>query len=141
MTYAQKKDAFTLIEIMVVVFIIGLLAAMMGPRIMKVMTGGQTSAAQSGCIALKNAIIEYKMDTGQFPKTLEDLVKNTGGVSKWNGPYLEGKTSIDPDPWGNDYIYNKPPKVFDKYKSFEIISYGGDQGEGEPQDKWLSAGS
>ncbi len=138
MNNARNSDAFTMMEIMVVVFIIGLLGAMMGPRIVKFMAKGSRGAAQSSVIAIKNAIITYKMDTGRYPKVLDDLM-NANNVPRWDGPYLQ---KLDDDPWGNEFIYNKPAKEFtDEYKAFEVFSYGGDDEEAMPKEKWLHAGS
>jgi general secretion pathway protein G len=141
MNFAKKSDAFSMIEILVVVFIIGLLATLVGPNIMKLMTGGQRSAAQSTINALKAGLVDYRMDMGTLPDNLQALVKNIKNNPKWNGSYLEGQTEVPKDPWDNDYIYNKPPQVFkEKYKTYEIISYGAD-GQDTPQDKWLHSGS
>jgi len=144
MNMTRKRDAFSMMEIMIVVFIIGLLAAVVGPNLMKLMFKGNVSAAQSTVKSLKAAIVDFKMDVGRFPKTLEELVKDVEGVGiKWQGTYLEGQSEIPEDPWGNPYVYHRGKKdiVFpEKYKNFEIISYG-EEGEDEPQSKWIHAGS
>ena len=138
MNKTHLRSAFSMMEIMVVIFIIGLLGSMMMPRIVKFMRGGQRGATQSSVIGIKNAIISYKMDTGRYPKTLDDLMNNNN-VPRWDGPYLQ---KLDDDPWGNEYIYNKPAREFtDQYKVFEVFSFGSDDAEDTPKEKWLHAGS
>lgn len=143
MNLTRKREAFSLMEIMIVVFIIGLLAALAGPRLMKLMFKGQVGAAQGMISGLKNALVEYKMDVGRFPKSLDALIKDVEGAgARWQGPYLEGKAEIPLDPWQNDYVYNRPPKEYpEQYKTFEIISFGGELGPDEPKEKWIPGGS
>ncbi len=141
----RMRAAFTMMEIMVVVFIIGLLAAMVGPRIMKQLFKGQTTTTQSTISALKNAITEFKMDTGRFPTQREGLkaiIENPGNIKGWDGPYLEGQDEAPQDAWQYDFIFNRPATVYkSKYKTYEIISYGSEEGESTPKDKWLHGGA
>ncbi|MBX9830476.1 type II secretion system major pseudopilin GspG [Candidatus Babeliales bacterium] len=145
MNFAKKSSAFSMIEILVVVFIIGLLATLVGPNVMKLMTGGQTSAAKSMVTSFKAALADYRMDMGALPSQregLQALVQNINNNPKWNGPYLEGQTEVPKDPWSNDYVYNRPPQVFtSKYKTYEVFSYGSDEGQDTPQNKWIASGS
>ncbi|QQR49736.1 type II secretion system major pseudopilin GspG [bacterium] len=145
MNFVKKSSAFSMIEILVVVFIIGLLATLVGPNIVKLMTRGQRSAAQSTINSLKAALADYRMDTGTLPSQregLQALVQNLNNNPKWNGSYLEGQNEVPKDPWGNDYVYNKPPQVFtNKYKTYEVYSYGSEEGQDNPQNKWIHAGS
>ena len=72
----KRSTGFSLIEIMVVLFIMGLLFSMIGPRIAKVMKDGSTTATQATLNAVKTAILEYQMEIGNYPKTLQHLVEN-----------------------------------------------------------------
>lgn len=139
-----KRSGFSLIEMLVVVFIIGLLATLVGPRAMKLFFSGKESAAKSTLNALKAAVTEYNMKMGSFPSQQEGLnalVQNVKNNPKWEGSFLEGQVDVPLDPWGAEYIYNRPPQHFkDRYQYFEIISYGQD-GEGSDKVKWLHTGA
>ena len=136
-----KKGAFTLIEIMVVVFIIGLLVALVGPGIMEKLGRGEIGAAKGRMANLKGDILRYRMDMGRFPSAKEGLAglaKNVTNSNRWQGPYHPEEVPMDP--WSREYIYNSPPVEFkDKYKYFELISYSKD-GEATPKEKWLHTG-
>jgi len=138
-----KKDAFTIMEILVVVFIIGLLATLIGPRVVDLLRRGKTTATQATLHSIKGALSEYQMDVGHFPSTrhgLQALVENVENHKKWNGSYLAGQEDVPQDSWGFDFIYNRPPEHFKKrFRYFEVISYG-PEGEGSPEDDWLFAG-
>jgi len=138
----RRSTGFSLMEMMVVLFIIGLILSMVGPRIVKQMAKGKETSTEATLSAIKNAILEYQMDIiGGFPKTLQHLVENVDKNPKWKGPYLEGKSEVPVDAWGNALMFNQPPKVFTKqYKFFEILSYGENGVTAEPTD-YLKQGS
>lgn len=137
----RKSSGFSLIEILVVVAIIGLLLATMGPKLMDQFARGKKGAAKTQLVAIKDAIVQYSMDLNRPPKTREGLQvlrENVNKNPKWQGPYL----SKDPeDPWGEMYQYNSPPEHFKKeYKRFEVYSYG-ENGEGSEQNEWIHDGA
>ncbi|MBU0676504.1 MAG: type II secretion system major pseudopilin GspG [Verrucomicrobia bacterium] len=101
----QHKEGFTLIEILLVVVIIGILAALAAPRLGGRVKDAQISAARSDINAIGVAIDLYEMDNGDYPPSLQALVQNSG-ARNWKGPYL--KKGLPKDPWGNDYIYQNP---------------------------------
>lgn len=137
----RRSAGFTMIEIMAVLFIIGLILAMVGPRIQKIMSGGNVTATQALLGTIKSAVQEYQMDLGSMPKTLEHLVKNVDNNPKWKSPYIEGTTEVPADKWGNPLMYNNPPKVFTKeYRYFEVLSYG-EKGEAAEPEEYLRQGS
>lgn len=137
----RRSPGFTIMEMLVVLGIIALIMSMVGPKIAQVMMSGNKTATVATLGAVKNAIFEYQLEFGTYPKTLEHLVKNVDNNPKWKGPYIEGTTEVPADKWGNTVMYNKPPKVFgDKYKYFEILSYG-EGGESAETSEYLHAGS
>ena len=124
------KDArgFTLIELMVVIVILGILAAVIAPRIIGRTDEARVIEAKVQIKNLETALKLYKLDSGLYPTTeqgLEALVeKPAAGVIPRNwrqGGYLE-KKSIPADPWGNPYLYISPGLGGD----IDIISYGAD---------------
>ncbi|MFH1831715.1 MAG: type II secretion system protein GspG [bacterium] len=142
MEIARNSSAFTLIEIMIVVVVIGMMAALVGPGAMKLLFRGRQSSTQTTLQALKGAIVEYQMDIGSIPANLEALVHNVSSSPKWRGPYLEGQKEAPKDAWDNDFIYNKPPVEYKEfgYKLYEIISHGDDDA-GDDKTKWLHTGA
>jgi general secretion pathway protein G len=135
----NDSKGFTLIELMVVIVILGILAAIIAPRIIGRTDDAKVAEARIQIKNMETALKLYKLDSGVFPSTeqgLEALVKKpTAGLipGAWRaGGYLE-KTSIPPDPWSNPYVYASPGLNGD----FDIISYGADGvrgGEGYNKD-------
>lgn len=108
---------------LVVVAIIGLLAAYVGPRYYAQIGKSQRSVAKSQIEAFSRALGTYRLDVGSLPTTeegLRALVDKPGDASKWNGPYLE--KGIPLDPWGHAYVYKAPGDHGD----FDIVSLGSD---------------
>ena len=120
-----KTNYFTLMEIMIVVGIIGMLLAIVGPMAAKALFKGKSAAAKMQLRGFEGAIMDYQLDTGNLPKSLNDLITNSGS-KKWDGPYLKKKT-IPKDPWENDYIYRLDSSAPSGYI---IISYGADGAPG-----------
>ncbi len=131
--YREHESGFTLIELMVVIIILGLLAAIVMPRIVGETDKARYAAAIAQMRILQDAVKRYKLDNGVYPSTdqgLEALVqKPTGGLVPRNWPeggYLD-KQEIPLDPWGNRYIYISPGQ---HSPDFEIKSLGADGLEG-----------
>ena len=132
MQLVNNRKGFTLIEIMVVIVILALLAALVGPKLM-----GRTDEAKvtDTRVQIKNietALKLYKLDTGNYPATEQGLdaliVKPTVGVipkGYKDGGYLESK-KVPKDPWGNDYLYVSPGEHGD----YDLFSYGADGAKG-----------
>jgi general secretion pathway protein G len=124
---------FTLIELLVVMVIIGLLAALVAPRLFPKLGKGKQAATKAQIELLGQAMDQYRLDVGSYPSTQEGLnaLVNNPGVEKWEGPYL--KKGIPLDPWGKPYIYQSPGT----HGEYDLYSYGRDNkpgGEGEDKD-------
>jgi len=138
----RKESGFTFFEILVVVTIIGLLAALVGPRLWKRISGAKQSAAKAQIELFGTALDAFRLDTGRYPTTeegLKTLREAPSGLDTWQGPYLPKE--IPNDPWGRSYVYRCPGDHYD----YDIISYGADGvegGEGENQDvvSWKGTG-
>lgn len=135
----HRSRGFTLIEVMVVIVILGVLAALVVPRIMSRPDEARVVAARQDIASLMQALKLYKLDNGQYPTTeqgLNALVEPpaVGALAKkWRtGGYLE-KGRVPKDPWDNDFVYISPGLHGD----FDLISYGPDNqsgGEGNDAD-------
>jgi general secretion pathway protein G len=129
-----KRKGFTLMELLIVLVIVGLLAALVGPTLYKRINPAKASIARTQMENFMAALDGYFIDTGSFPSAQHGLAAlRTQPPSErlWNGPYL--KKEIPKDPWGNAYIYRAPGRN----GGFEILSYGKDGvegGEGDGRD-------
>jgi len=130
-----RTSGFTLIELLVVLVILGLLAGLVGPRVIKHLGESKSKTAILQIEELSSALDLYRLEVGSYPTTeqgLIALVEQPAGMDQWNGPYLRKKT-IRLDPWGESYIYQSPGEN----DAFDISSLGADKspgGEGEARD-------
>jgi general secretion pathway protein G len=131
----RHRAGFTLIELLVVLVILGLLASLVGPQVMKYVGSSKSQAAELQLQELGAALDLYRLELGRYPSTeegLEALVRAPHGSDGWNGPYLR-KRQVPLDPWGNAYRYRAPGE----HGPFDLYSLGADNavgGEGEDRD-------
>ncbi|WP_431476907.1 type II secretion system major pseudopilin GspG [Massilia eburnea] len=133
--HGKTSKGFTLLELLVVIVIIGLLAAYVGPKYFSQLGKSEVTIAKAQIEAFDKALDTYRLDVGRYPSTEEGLASllaapATAGA-KWNGPYL--KKGVPPDPWGRPYQYKAPGAKAE----YDIISLGKDGqpgGEGENAD-------
>jgi general secretion pathway protein G len=122
------EQGFTLVEMLVVITIIGLIMGLIGPRVLNYLSESKVKAAKIQLQSFASALDLFYLDAGRFPSTAEGLaalVKQTPGVSAWNGPYLRGG-NVPNDPWTHGYVYRSPGE----HAPYDIISYGSDGQEG-----------
>lgn len=131
-----RGRGFTLIELLVVLVILGLLAGMVGPQVMKYVGGSKTKAARLQIEELSAALDLFRLELGRYPSSEEGLlalVQSPHGLEAgWQGPYLK-KRVVPKDPWGFDYRYQFPGQQ----DVFDLFSLGADNasgGEGENSD-------
>lgn len=124
----RSRAGFTLIEMLVVLVIIGLIMALVGPRVLNYLSDARIKAARLQIASFSNSLDLYHLDVGRYPTTQEGLaalVKRPPGVDVWNGPYLKGG-AVPLDPWRNSYAYAAPGA----HGSYDLMSYGSDGREG-----------
>ena len=131
----KQCKGFTLIELLVVMMILGLLAGIVGPQVMKYVGDSKSKTARIQIEDLSASLDLFLLDTGRYPTTdegLQVLVSAVQGVQNWNGPYLK-KQRLPLDPWGHDYIYRYPGE----HGAYDLYTLGADNaagGDGESKD-------
>ncbi len=133
---ARRGDSgFTLLELLVVIVIIGLLAAYVGPKYFAQLGKSEVTVARAQIESFEKSLDTYRLDVGRYPNTDEGLAAlltaPAAAGAKWNGPYL--KKAVPQDPWGHAYAYRSPGAKGE----YEIVSTGKDGqpgGSGEDAD-------
>ena len=130
-----SDDGFTLVELLVVLGILTMLAAYVGPQVLKYLGKARTESARVQVSAIVSALELYALDNGEYPPQaagLQALVKAPAGAPRWNGPYLKKVEGLV-DPWGRPYGY----RMLDTAGQVQVFSLGRDNavgGAGEDQD-------
>ena len=125
---STRQAGFTLVEMLVVITIIGLIMALVGPRVLNYLTESKVKAARIQIQSFAAALDLFYLDAGRYPSSAEGLmalIRPTAGVGAWNGPYVKG-SSLPDDPWGHAYIYRSPGQR----GTYDLISLGADGQEG-----------
>jgi general secretion pathway protein G len=130
----RGRAGITLIEMLVVVTIIALFAALVAPRMFKQSDRAKVTAARAQINSFMTALGSYKLDTGVFPSTeqgLQALRVAPANLAQWQGPYLPQEIPVDP--WGHPYLYKFPGEHGDEP---DLICYGAD---GQPGGDGINA--
>ena len=130
----QEQRAFTLVELLLVLVILGTLAAIVLPKFSGVSQRGRVTAAATQISTFKTALDAFEVDMGYYPKGrngLMDLIVQPRDGANWHGPYLQSD-AVPKDPWGNDYLYECPGKHNPSY--YDVSSAGPDGRFGTDDD-------
>ena len=135
-----SQQAFTLVEMLLVLVIIGTLAAIVVPKLAGRSEQARLTAAQTQISAFGTALDAFEVDNGYYPKGkdgLNDLLQQPRDATSWKGPYL--KSEIPLDPWGNAYNYECPGK--NNPNGYDLYSAGPDKRPGNEDDitSWSQA--
>ncbi|MCH2182826.1 MAG: type II secretion system major pseudopilin GspG [Mariniblastus sp.] len=124
------RRGFTLMELLLVMAILVIMASMVTFAFLQIQQNAQSDATLSQISTLESACMQYKLQVGRFPNTLDDLHIQPAGLTtrQWRGPFLQDPVPMDP--WGNEYVYSPDAannRVF-------ISSAGPDGQQGSPDD-------
>jgi general secretion pathway protein G len=129
---SRNAHGFTLLELLVVIVIIGLLAAFVAPKYFGQIGRSKTQIAKAQIESFEKALDQYRIDTGHYPTTEQGLVAlyaQPANEANWHGAYL--KKGIPADPWSHAYIYAAPG---DDNREYDITSYGADNQKGGSEE-------
>ena len=126
---SKIENGFTLVEMLLVITIIGILAALVIPKMVGRSEQARVTAAHADLSSIKTALDAFEVDNGYYPKNMQDLLQQPGNAKNWHGPYLE---KVPQDPWGNNYLYYYPGKH--NQHSYDLLSVGPDGKEGSEDD-------
>lgn len=128
-----SNRGFTLIELLIVMIILGLLAALVAPKMFQKVGSSKQKAAKAQMAMIGTALDAFRLDMGSYPTTEEGLeaLRRNPGHGAWDGPYLS--KDIPADPWGRRYIYRFPGE-HSEYDLYSLGADGQEGGEGENAD-------
>lgn len=131
--HIQARRAFSLMELLLVLVILGILAALVVPRFAGRTEDARRKAAQADVSSIETVLGAFEIDNGRYPTNeegLQALLTSPSGVTGWRGPYLT--RGMPKDPWNNDYIYRYPGQK--NPNGYDLYSVGPDGREGGDDD-------
>jgi general secretion pathway protein G len=134
-SHETDEDGFTLVELLVVLGIIALLAALLAPQVIGYLSGARSEAAAAQLKNIESAVELYYLDNGSYPPTdvgLDALIKAPPGLASWKGPYFKRANGLV-DPWGKPFSFANPG-IHGPYDIFSLGRDGREGGEGEDKD-------
>lgn len=134
----RRQRGFTLIEIMIVMVIIAMLAALVGPRVMNALGSSKVKATKIQIETLSNSLDTFHLDTGRYPTQQEGLASLLASpadnpIPNWRGPYLK-KNRVPNDEWGHPFVYEIPGKHGLPFDLYSLGEDGKPGGEGDNAD-------
>lgn len=129
----NPQKGFTLIELMIVMIILSLLAALVAPKLFQKIGSSKQKAAKTQIALFGGALDQFRLDVGRYPSSEEglDALRKNPRLDHWDGPYLP--KDAPPDPWGRAYVYRSPGEHGD-YDLYSLGADGQEGGEGENAD-------
>lgn len=124
----RGEEGFTLLELLVVLGIIALLAALIAPQVIRYLSDARSKTAEAQLKNIESSIELYYLDNGAYPageSGLMALVEAPANVPGWRGPYLKKREALV-DPWGKPYAYRSPGE----HGKFDLFTFGRDGKEG-----------
>lgn len=117
------KQGFSLLELLIVIAIMGLIVSLVAPEMFSKLDSSKQKTALAQMKMLQTSIDTYRLDVGDFPENLDELIKSE--KKGWDGPYLPKDVPLDP--WGNPYVISKPGE---NNRPYQLMSYGADGKKG-----------
>ena len=131
----RAPRGFTLVELLLVLVILGILAALVLPKFTGRTEQARVTAAQTQISTFGTALDAFEVDAGRYPSGangLLDLIQRPSDVVDWRGPYMKNETEVPNDPWGNPYIYECPGR--NNPNGYDLSSTGADGQQGTEDD-------
>ena len=131
----QFRNAFTLVELLVVIVIIALLSSLVAPKFFGKLDTAKVKTAYTQMQMLSQALDSFRLDVGRYPTTSEGLKvlwAKSSQIKNWDGPYLP--KPVQEDPWGNPYHYKQPGKDGNPYDLYSLGSDGKEGGSDDARD-------